>query len=48
MTDILTYYTALGLFSVAWLLVRMFATVALWPVPVAMYVQEKWQKGTDW
>jgi hypothetical protein len=31
-----------------WLLVRMFATVALWPSPVAMYVQEKWQKGTDW
>jgi hypothetical protein len=31
-----------------WLLVRMFATVALWPVPVAMYVQEKWQKASDW
>jgi hypothetical protein len=28
-----------------WLLVRIALTVALWPVPLYMYVQEKWQKA---
>jgi hypothetical protein len=27
-----------------WLLVRIALTVALWPVPLYMYAQEKWQK----
>lgn len=29
----------------AWLLVRIALTVTLWPVPLYMYVDEKWQKA---
>lgn len=28
-----------------WLLVRIALTVALWPVPLCMFVNEKWQKA---